>query len=823
MLYLTQPCFRGVKLYECVEAIHLPAGAEQIGETVVVQDPQPTDVGYEDLFEGYYFPSAIFRATFRLLDNFATFQVLQFAAIDEDGSTNSESNVLTIEYTKGLHVPLGLRIWGHYLNWGEHLCVEPEDMESRALPISDCYRELCFGGKCSITNCTIYEVTVEYNEENDSVFPFEAVYSNAILLDGDALTPLEMTQTIAPGERRHVTQQFRYGDVSIYGVEEGSLENLVGSYGDASDIPYWGKAECEGHNLTIELDYGRNARFQGWVTLGYCQFGCSLPSPPPRPPPAPGPPPAAPSPPLNCYWDGDFGVSYRGNTAVTREGYDCLRWNRAPLSGPDPEYYLKFDWLTTPDNVYYCRNPENDPGGPWCFTQSEEKRWDYCEIDICTSPRHHPLPPPPPPPPPRHRPRHHPATIATTTAASTTPPLPPPPSPPCPPPESPAKPPLVPPLPPPPQEPPLAPSGATVVDIALKWDDREAVKEFPDFEQYFKEVIADIANDQAVTTENVVIYDILSYDSAVVKSVVYFPGLESATSFIEVMRCCADTIFGKHHELGVLGEPRVLQVGYFKGAVPSPPPPSSPADEAFTETPTFLAIVYISTFLVLIAILYYTKDACCAPISVHINAASLSIWQRVVKGHSGTAFVGGRVVPIEGATLIHENFVIDETSDMGSMAEKKYLTSIGMAPVWSRNGPWQCSAPDGKSLRQVPVLPDYPVDAATGRRFLCPKYEEAEQRPHEQMQDQLALEAPATGEQLMLEAPPKEDLQEAPPEQLMLESANPSGSNSADDNGDDAGDDPQSPVDESQVEADFEFNAPRIQIFRGSSFSSNKS
>ncbi len=31
----------------------------------------------------------------------------------------------------------------------------------------------------------------------------------------------------------------------------------------------------------------------------------------------------------------------------------------------------------------YCRNPDNEPGGPWCYTTSHNKRWEYCHIPFC--------------------------------------------------------------------------------------------------------------------------------------------------------------------------------------------------------------------------------------------------------------------------------------------------------------------------------------------------------------------------------------------------------------------------------------------------------
>ena len=33
--------------------------------------------------------------------------------------------------------------------------------------------------------------------------------------------------------------------------------------------------------------------------------------------------------------------------------------------------------------VNYCRNPNNRPGGPWCYTD-DEYRWEYCPVELCT-------------------------------------------------------------------------------------------------------------------------------------------------------------------------------------------------------------------------------------------------------------------------------------------------------------------------------------------------------------------------------------------------------------------------------------------------------
>ena len=31
----------------------------------------------------------------------------------------------------------------------------------------------------------------------------------------------------------------------------------------------------------------------------------------------------------------------------------------------------------------YCRNPDKDKHGPWCFTNNSAIRWDYCNVSPC--------------------------------------------------------------------------------------------------------------------------------------------------------------------------------------------------------------------------------------------------------------------------------------------------------------------------------------------------------------------------------------------------------------------------------------------------------
>ncbi|CAH1777807.1 unnamed protein product, partial [Owenia fusiformis] len=35
------------------------------------------------------------------------------------------------------------------------------------------------------------------------------------------------------------------------------------------------------------------------------------------------------------------------------------------------------------DTMNYCRNPDGDNGGPWCYTSDPNIRWEYCELEMC--------------------------------------------------------------------------------------------------------------------------------------------------------------------------------------------------------------------------------------------------------------------------------------------------------------------------------------------------------------------------------------------------------------------------------------------------------
>lgn len=81
------------------------------------------------------------------------------------------------------------------------------------------------------------------------------------------------------------------------------------------------------------------------------------------------------------------GKGYSGILSSTMSDSACLPWTSVP------EYYKPVVWMgqdkfATADTMLsslhnYCRNPDNDAIGPWCFTSMESGRMEYCNIPLC--------------------------------------------------------------------------------------------------------------------------------------------------------------------------------------------------------------------------------------------------------------------------------------------------------------------------------------------------------------------------------------------------------------------------------------------------------
>uniref|UniRef100_A0A8C3NN91 PLMN protein n=1 Tax=Geospiza parvula TaxID=87175 RepID=A0A8C3NN91_GEOPR len=80
------------------------------------------------------------------------------------------------------------------------------------------------------------------------------------------------------------------------------------------------------------------------------------------------------------------GVDYRGTVAKTARGRTCQEW-----SSQRPHSHDYFTPTTHPRaglEKNYCRNPDGDVNGPWCYTTDPRKAWEYCDIPKCPPPQY---------------------------------------------------------------------------------------------------------------------------------------------------------------------------------------------------------------------------------------------------------------------------------------------------------------------------------------------------------------------------------------------------------------------------------------------------
>ena len=127
--------------------------------------------------------------------------------------------------------------------------------------------------------------------------------------------------------------------------------------------------------------------------------------------PTPSPPECLGSDPQTCGCDEVLQADYRGLVNTTATGLICQDWN-SQLPHPHSR---------TPGNYpnkgleegNYCRNPDGEPGGLWCYTNDPNVRWQYCDVPSCT-------PPPTVSPQPTDAPSYSPTSAAPTTAQPTT-------------------------------------------------------------------------------------------------------------------------------------------------------------------------------------------------------------------------------------------------------------------------------------------------------------------------------------------------------------------------------------------------------------------
>ncbi|KAM3603515.1 uncharacterized protein V6R79_023870 [Siganus canaliculatus] len=76
-----------------------------------------------------------------------------------------------------------------------------------------------------------------------------------------------------------------------------------------------------------------------------------------------------------------IGTDYRGTKSKTKTGKACQRWAAKYPHRPNytPEEHPRADLESN-----FCRNPDSDTGGPWCYTTDPNTRWEHCNVASCT-------------------------------------------------------------------------------------------------------------------------------------------------------------------------------------------------------------------------------------------------------------------------------------------------------------------------------------------------------------------------------------------------------------------------------------------------------
>jgi len=69
-------------------------------------------------------------------------------------------------------------------------------------------------------------------------------------------------------------------------------------------------------------------------------------------------------------------TGYRGCKTTTKSGKKCQKWtSQSPHGHSNTPQKKPYTGLGDHNK---CRNPDNEPGGIWCYTTDRNKRWEYC-------------------------------------------------------------------------------------------------------------------------------------------------------------------------------------------------------------------------------------------------------------------------------------------------------------------------------------------------------------------------------------------------------------------------------------------------------------
>ena len=68
---------------------------------------------------------------------------------------------------------------------------------------------------------------------------------------------------------------------------------------------------------------------------------------------------------------------YKGSISITQSGHTCRSWSSTSYVA------------TIGHDHNYCRSPDNDLFGAWCYTTNQNMKWDYCAFPTSLSGNSH--------------------------------------------------------------------------------------------------------------------------------------------------------------------------------------------------------------------------------------------------------------------------------------------------------------------------------------------------------------------------------------------------------------------------------------------------
>jgi len=80
----------------------------------------------------------------------------------------------------------------------------------------------------------------------------------------------------------------------------------------------------------------------------------------------------------------ETGAEYAGVLSTTSTGRSCLRWDSLSQHATKLQDANRFPDASLYDTSSYCRNPDRNSGGPWCYWGDNESSWEHCSIPSCT-------------------------------------------------------------------------------------------------------------------------------------------------------------------------------------------------------------------------------------------------------------------------------------------------------------------------------------------------------------------------------------------------------------------------------------------------------